>query len=404
MLYYYIFAIIILLVQAGVMVEAWRHFIFTRRKYRPKPSTYHPSTALICPCKGIDTTFERNINSLFDQKYANYQIFLVVESRDDPAYHRLEQIIEQQKQKGNPVKTELIVAGLAGTSSQKVHNQLTAYRKVPGEIEVLAFIDSDACLKSHFLDSLIHPLRKKIVGASTGYRWYVPTDNKLPSRVLSAMNAFFASTFGPHPWNCVWGGAMAIKRDLFEKLDVPGMWQCSLSDDYIVSHAVKKAELEIAFVPSCFVASYEQTGWADLFSFARRQFLITRVYMVRVWYLAVMGVGHSVLGFWIGLGVTIYLLSVGSQQAIYASILPNTLYIFSVSKALMRQTMIAKILTEDREPLLVPALLDILLNPLVGLFTLICLFGSAGSRTITWRGKRYVMHSINHTEILPLNK
>ena len=66
---YHIFAAIILLVQLPILIEAYRHFHYTRKKYRPKPSSYQPKAALVCPCKGIDTTFDRNIQSLFHFQY-----------------------------------------------------------------------------------------------------------------------------------------------------------------------------------------------------------------------------------------------------------------------------------------------------------------------------------------------
>ncbi len=107
-------------------------------------------------------------------------------------------------------------------------------------------------------------------------------------------NAFFAAQLGPHNWNSAWGGAMAIRREMFEKLEIAKLWRGALSDDYALTYAVKKAELEIVFVPSCFVASYEKSSWSEMFSFARRQFIITRVCMPKLWRLAVLGFGHFI--------------------------------------------------------------------------------------------------------------
>ena len=69
MIIYFIFAVVILLIQLLVLLEGYRNCLYNRRKYRPKPSKYQPTAAVICPCKGLDTTFDRNINSLFVQDY-----------------------------------------------------------------------------------------------------------------------------------------------------------------------------------------------------------------------------------------------------------------------------------------------------------------------------------------------
>ena len=100
---YYIFAAVILGIQVLVMLEAYRHLIFTLRKYRPKKRVFTPSIALIIPCKGLDNTFERNIRSLFLQDYPDYEIFLVVESESDPAYQKIKQVILDHQTKKNTV-------------------------------------------------------------------------------------------------------------------------------------------------------------------------------------------------------------------------------------------------------------------------------------------------------------
>lgn len=399
MTYYYAITIIVLLIQAVILLEAWRHVIYTLRKYRPKPSSYHPTVALISPCKGLDTTFDQNINSLFHQDYRRYEIFFIVESTADPAYARLQHILQQQQ---NPsVKAHLIVAGLAVNCGQKVHNLCAAVDAAHDSFEVFVFADSDTCFKPDFLTSLVYPLRRQDVGASTGYRWYVPTDNRLASMVLSAINAFVAGLMGPHPWNSAWGGAMAIKRDIFEKINLRQMWDNACSDDYCLTTAVKNTGLLIIFVPACFVASYESTSWPELFSFARRQFILTRVAARKLWWLGIFSLGHFLLAFWGGLAVSITLAVSGSPQLSYALVLPAALYLASMAKALMRQGLIRLILPEDRQRLLFPALLDIFFGPILTIFTFTALISAATTRTITWRGTRYILHSIDHTEIIP---
>ncbi|MCP4709237.1 MAG: glycosyltransferase [Planctomycetes bacterium] len=404
MIFYFIFTAVIIAIQLLVLVESFRHAVYTRRKYQPKTSHYHPAVAVICPCKGLDTTFDRNINSLFDQNYPKYEIFFVVQSTDDPAHQRLIQIIEQRQNQKHPVTTHILIAGDAKTCAQKVHNLIIACEALPDHFEVLAFIDSDACLKPHFLESLVHPLRRSEFGASTGYRWFVPTDTRLSSYTLSALNASVASMLGPHGWNSAWGGAMAIKKDTFDNINLIDAWQNACSDDYLLTDRVRKAKLDICFVPACFVASYEQTSWGDLFSFARRQFIITKVCRPRLLWLALLGWGHFALAFWLGLIVTIILFSQQSWQAPYAAYLPAALMVAAITRAVARQSMIRKILPEDQKKLLIPAFIDIFLAPVLSIIALIYVFAAIGSRTITWRGIKYHLRSIDNTYIYPLSK
>ncbi len=399
MILYYFFAVIILLVQGLVLLEAYRHLIYTLRKYCPKESEYQPRVVLIAPCKGLDTTFEQNMESFFQQDYPDYEILFVVESQRDPAYERLVAILARHEAAGKGVRARILIAGLARNCSQKVHNQLAACEAAPPDREVFAFVDSDVCLKRHWMKALVHPLRRSDFGASTGYRWFVPTDRRLSSQVLSAINAYIASLLGPHSWNSAWGGSMAIRREIFEKIKVAEIWKNACTDDYTLTYLVKKAKLPIAFVPACFVASYEQMSWPELYSFARRQFILTRVYMPRLWWLAAAGLGHYLAGFWIGVAVTVSLAVKDSPQASLAAILPAALMVLSMAKAVTRQVMIARILPEDRKKLRVSALIDVFFQPLVSVFTLACVLSAGFTRTILWRGIRYRLIDSSHMEI-----
>src|SRR5688500_15582250 len=80
--------------------------------------TFRPAGAgrdrvvVFCPCKGIDAEFEKNIRSILDQDYANYEVRFVVESYDDEAYGALRSLgIER-----------ILVAGSTSNRGQKVHN------------------------------------------------------------------------------------------------------------------------------------------------------------------------------------------------------------------------------------------------------------------------------------------
>lgn len=399
---YYIFAAIVLLVQFPILLEGYRHLHFTRRKYRPKPSSYQPKAALICPCKGIDTTFDRNIQSLFQQDYPDYEIFFVVQSTDDPAYEHLRQII-RANESSSSAKANLSVAGVATTCAQKVHNLIHVCQDLPEEFEALVFVDSDACLKPYFLSSMIYPLRRREVGASTGYRWYIPVKYSMSNFVLSAMNASVASSLGPHEWNCTWGGAMAIQRETFRKTRVMEIWKNACTDDLPLTRAVKDAGLEVAFVPACIVASYEDMSWSQFFSFARRQFLITRVCMPRLWALAWISWGHFALAFWLGLALTFSLAIHHSEHTFFVAIMPAGLLAVFMAKAIIRQIMIRKILPEDRLRMVPGALTDILLGPVVAVIALLYLIASACTRTVVWRGIQYRLHDYDHTEITPLS-
>ena len=93
------------------------------RSRRRSFEDYRPHAAVIVPFKGIDHALSLGIQALFTQAYPSYELLLVVESEDDPAYPLLKEALSQHPQ----VKTQILIAGHAGpTEGQKVRNQLCA--------------------------------------------------------------------------------------------------------------------------------------------------------------------------------------------------------------------------------------------------------------------------------------
>ena len=97
------------------------------------------------------------------------------------------------------------------------------------------------------------------MGASTGYRWYAPEPPDFWSLMRSVWNAPIGGTLGPGDNRFAWGGAMAIRREVFQSIKVPEVWKNAVSDDYALSAAVHAAGLRIAFAPGAMVVSPDHT-------------------------------------------------------------------------------------------------------------------------------------------------
>ena len=281
--FYYYIALAAIASQLLLLYQTYKNYRFALRKHKRDQFWYEPATVLIVPCKGIDSAFAENITSFYGQDYENYLLWFVVGDESDPAYAELCRLKDRLTPDSKAKDVQIFVAGPGEARSQKIHNLLHCYERIPNDIEVMAFADSDTCIRSAWLSNIVHPLRSDKNGVASGYRWFVPNANNVASLALSAMNAKVAQLLGNTRFNQAWGGSMAIRVDVFRKLGLDKIWPKALSDDLSLSTAVKKAAMKVAFVPACLVASYESTNWADLFEFGRRQFLITRVYAPRTW-------------------------------------------------------------------------------------------------------------------------
>src|SRR5436853_7770515 len=88
-------------------IRAARHM----RTFRPRRAR-RKRISVFCPCKGTDAEFEKNIRSILEQDYPNYDVTFVVESQGDAACAAL---------RGVGV-SKILVAGRATDCGQKVHN------------------------------------------------------------------------------------------------------------------------------------------------------------------------------------------------------------------------------------------------------------------------------------------
>ena len=404
--WYYYIVLAAIVSQIFFLIQAINNYRHTLKKFR-KVLWYRPQTVLIIPCKGLDSAFHKNISSFFYQDYENYLLWFVVEDQKDPAYSELCKLKEKLSGDSKAKEVQIFIAGHGQSCSQKIHNLLHCYNKIGDDIDVMAFADSDICVHKDWLSHLVYPLRKSKNGAASGYRWFVPERNNIASLALSAINAKIAQLLGNTRFNQVWGGSMAIRVDVFRQTGLDKIWTQALSDDLSLSNAVKKAGMIVAFVPACLVASYESMTWKELFEFARRQFLITRVYAIRTWLFGLFSSLYSVLGLWGGAAVAALVIrgfwpntAFTSQEKVLLFLLPVIFFAAQLIRAVLRQKMIYKLLEKDRMQMRAACLADILFSWLWTLLMMFFILSSAVGRQGRWRSIRYKLTSPTKTMIL----
>ena len=397
---YYIATAIIVL-QALFLILAYRNSRYALAKYKRKRVWYRPRTVLIVPCKGLDPAFQENITSFFNQDYKNYLLWFVVADTADPAYGKLCELKDQLAADSKANDVQVLVAGSGKSCSQKVHNLLYCYEKIGDDVEVLAFADSDACVRSDWLSHLVYPLHQPKNGAASGYRWFIPKKNNSASLALSAVNAKVAQFLGNSRFNQAWGGSMAIGAETFRKVGLDKIWTKALSDDLSLSYAVKKAGLKVAFVPACVVASYESTTWRKLFEFGRRQLLITRVSAPKTWWFGLGGALYSVVGLWGTVGLAVYAIAAGQKDMLFFAAVPALFFASQMARAILRQRTAGKLLEKDLPKMKFAIAADVLFFWLWSLLLLGLTLCSAFGRTITWRGIRYKL--LGPTETVVIN-
>jgi len=399
MYWYYYIAILVIISQLLVLFQAFRNHRYALSKFKKQRSRQAERVILIVPCKGLDSDFERNIASLFNQDYRNYLLWFVVGEESDPAYAELCKLKTKLCETSKALDVEILISGRAQSCSQKIHNLLYAYNRIDDDVEILAFGDSDVCLRIDWLRHIVWPLRQYRYGATTGYRWFIPKKNNIATLALSALNAKVAQQLGNTRFNQAWGGSMAIRVDVFRKIGLDKIWPKVLSDDLSLTYAVKKAGMKLAFVPTCLVASYESTTWPKLFEFARRQFLITRIYRPRTWIFGFAAALYSALCLWATVPLAVYAATIEDKNLPLFIAVPVVFLLCQAARAVLRQDMIGKLLEKDRENMKFARIADIFFSWIWSLLLFALILSSALGRTISWRGIKYKLISPTETII-----
>jgi ceramide glucosyltransferase len=381
------------------LVAVLRFARYAWREDPQRPSRNQPKAVIIVPCKGLEHDFEENIRALLQQDYRDYDVIFVTESEDDPAYNVLSKLIKQFRR-----AAWMVVAGEAVGRGQKVHNLCAAVemlKSVDRRTEILVFADSDARPTRRWLSDLVAPLlgerRDKRIGATTGYRWYLPVRRGLASQLVSIWNSSALSLLSDRS-KFAWGGGMAIRRDNFDKLGIKHRWKGAVSDDYALSAAIHEAGQHIKFVPQCLVGSHWDATIKDVLEFTTRQMRITRVYSPRVWRLAV--TMHSLynLAFWGGLLWLIASSIKGESNQLLVYVLTG-IYGLGMVTGLVRALVATKLLKTNRRDVKNQWWAYALLGPLVSLIFLYNIVASSRTTRILWRGIGYEMISPSETLI-----
>jgi hypothetical protein len=333
-----------------------------------------PPACVIVPVKGDDEGLRQNLAALASLDYPDYSLIIVAHSALDIPPGVLP-----------PRATIVLAHGGDPHTGEKVQNLVAAVRAAPKRTQVYAFADSDGRVTPRWLRALVAPLEEPDVGASTGYRWFAPEPPTFWSLLRSVWDAAALGRLGPDDADFTWGGATAIRKETFFEIGVLAAWKNTVSDDYALAAAVRRAGLRIAYAPGALVPSPERTSAGRFLAWARRQMIITRVYNPRLWWLALMA--HMV--YCGGMAASIAAAIQGNrlaEWALIAQLSPGML------KGLNRATLAKAALPEYEAWFKRHTWVHAIWTPLATWVWLVVLAASAFCNTIAWRGNKYELN------------
>lgn len=319
------------------------------------------SVDVIVPLKGAPQGLEENLSAIVGQRTAARPRYIfVVDDEGDPAYSLASKF------------GEVVVAGRRDDVPGKSWALARALERVSGDCVVLA--DDDIRPGPQWLESLTAPL--STYEASTTYRWYVGRGLCTRARAAVSNTAFTAMQ---HPKSrFLWGGSMALRREVVHKGGLPERLPRYISDDYAVYETVRELAGRIWFSKAAIAPTPDpECRWKDMFKWAVRQILMVKWYSRRGW---IAGLVIYTLGFVFGIAVPTAGLALGEPALSLGFVLP----LLNLAKDFVRARGVERwtgVRTRAGEVLATWALGNLVIPATI--------WASAFVKCVVWRGRRY---------------
>jgi len=399
MFFFYFFATIVILLGVASLQGGFRFAGYIRKQLQQVTPEFTPFVSVIAPCRGQEAGLKENLCALLRQDYPAYEVVFVAGQPDDSAWSTIKEVSDSAKV-NTQLNTKSVVAGPAIDCGQKVHNLRVAVQETDSRSQVFVFVDSDARPDAGWLRSLVAPLHDELVGASTGYRWFIPARGGMASHLRSVWNASIASALGERgDKNFCWGGSTAIRRSTFSDLQVSERWRGTVSDDFTLMRTLREARLPIRFVPACLVVSVGDCSLHELFEFTTRQLKITRVYASHFWRSVLLGSLLFTLVFFGGIALVLARLSLNLSIG-WPVVLLLMVFVLGATKGLIRLKAVQLVLPEYSVVSAGSLLAHVLLWPATSLLYLYNALAAACSRRIKWRGITYELKTPTEAVII----
>ncbi len=250
-------------------------FLWYLRSYKPQllPDEKLPKTAVILCLRGADPFLHNCLRSLLQQNYPQYDLKLIIDSQEDPAFKIASETINELGATNVQIS---ILRAVNHNCSLKCSSLIQAVSDLDNAYPIIAFIDADTVVHPHWLRELVTPLLDDKVGLTTGNRWYVPTGNYWGSLVRYSGNV--STVVQMFLFQIPWGGTLAIKTEVLNRIKLLDKWGQVLTDDMLLHKLIKKQKLQIKFIPSLLMLNQEESSLSNLLESLKRLIISFKLY------------------------------------------------------------------------------------------------------------------------------
>ncbi len=259
------------------VVQAAFAFNFARLFVQTRPANLAerelPKAAVLISLRGAELTLRTSLLGLIQQRYPDFEVHIVVDGQQDPAWEVARQLIDEQR----PAHVSLHCiqqrrdnCGLVCTAFCE------AMQRVSPDCQIVATIDGDTMPHATWLRELVAPFCDPRVGATFGNRWFMPTRPTWGGLVRYLWNA--AAVPPMQFFGIPWGGSFAIRTAALKDSGLLAAWSSAMVHDAPVKSALHQLGFKLRFVPSLMIPNRENCNVRFAHDFITRQMMWTRLY------------------------------------------------------------------------------------------------------------------------------
>ena len=272
---------ILLLAQVPAAVSFLRAL---RRRAAPVADDDLPQATVVLCLRGADDTLKSCLDGLSTQNYPRYNVVVVVDHADDPAWNMALELVEHLGQRR--VRLE-VLHQRRESCSLKCSSLVQAISGLDDSSRVIALLDADTVPHANWLRELVAPLATPGVGAAAGVRWYMPSRPEWGAIIRYLWNV--PAIVFMYEYGIAWGGTLAFRREAFAQASLLEKWSLAYCEDTMTHAALKSAGLRLVYVPTLVTVHRDSCRLNGFFEWCVRQTLTSRLYHPAWWLIVVHG-------------------------------------------------------------------------------------------------------------------
>ncbi|MBD2147631.1 glycosyltransferase family 2 protein [Sphaerospermopsis sp. FACHB-1194] len=358
-----------------------------------------PKTAVILCLRGADPFLPNCVRSLLNQNYPEYDLKLIIDSPEDPAFKIAKEVIAETKATNFQIST---LRTVRHNCSLKCSSLVQAVSDLDDSYQVIALVDADTIVHKNWLRELVSPLTDEKVGITTGNRWYVPTGKYWGSLIRYAGNV--STVVQMFLFQVPWGGSLAIKKQLLQQTEILEKWGEAFGDDMLLHKVIKKHGWKIKFVPSLLMVNREESNLSTLFPSLQRLILCSRLYHPN-WLALVSDAVSSILFPTLTIFLALGLFLATEWNTAFSLFKSYSIYTIGLLLLMLVMELgVQEIIRSQGQPIPEISLTNILKMfiaiPLTQWVYGLAMLSSLGMSTVTWRGLTYKIQSPWHIRLV----